>query len=125
MKRLNAGENKMNTNSFKIFLVVVLTLILSSCANSPFYHEHIMRGQIVGFDTSEIVVCIGTKDGAEIGQQLEVYRTTWDDTTDEGYEYDINYVGKVEIVSVVNEHFARAKVINGDLMKHDIVEFTD
>lgn len=115
----------MNTRNLKFLLIGVLTLILSSCANSPFYHEHIMRGQIVAFDTNEIVVCIGTKDGAEIGQELDVFRIALVDTSVEGYEFDKNFVGKVEIVSVVNEHFARAKVITGDLMKHDVVEFTD
>ena len=44
---------------------------LTACAGGQFYHDNIMRGQIVGIDNDEVVVCIGTdaelKRGISIG----------------------------------------------------------
>jgi len=117
------GEQTMLSKISRLFVLLLVTTFITACVNSPFYHDKIMRGQIVGFDTDEIVVCIGTNDGAEIGQELQVYRSNWVDTTEEGDDYQYDYVGKVKIVSIVNDHFARAKIVDGKLIEHDMVEF--
>ena len=113
----------MLTKISRFLVLVLVTTFITACANSSFYHEKIMRGQIVGFDTEEIVVCIGTNDGADIGQELQVYRSNWDNTSLEGDDYHYDYVGRVKILSIVNDHFARAKVLEGKLIKYDMVEF--
>jgi hypothetical protein len=121
-----SGEQTMLTKISRVFVLVLVTSFITACANSQFYHETIMRGQIVGFDKNEIVVCIGTNDGADIGQELQVYRSNWEDMsveTLEGDGYKYEYVGKVKIVSIVNDHFARAKILDGKLNKYDMVEF--
>lgn len=108
----------------KVSFLVVFVGLLTACAGSQFYHENIMRGQVVGIDSDEVVVCIGSKDGAEPGQELQVYRYVWEGAVEEGDDdYRVDYVGVVEINSVVNDHFARARVSNGDVRKNDMVEF--
>ncbi|BFM18884.1 hypothetical protein R50073_50670 (plasmid) [Maricurvus nonylphenolicus] len=108
----------------KVSFLVVFLGLLAACAGSPFYHENIMKGQVVGIDSNEVVVCIGSKDGAESGQELQVYRYIWEGAVEEGDDdYRVEYVGVVEINSVVNDHFARARVSSGDVRKNDMVEF--
>jgi hypothetical protein len=107
----------------KISFMVAFVGLLSACAGSQFYHENIMRGQVVGIDDDEVVVCIGSEDGAETGQELQVYRYVWEGAVEEGDDsYRVDYVGTLQIKSVVNDHFARAISTKGNVKKHDIVE---
>ena len=101
----------------KFSFLLVFVGLLNACAGSTFYHENIMRGQVVGVDNDELVICIGREDGAKEGQELQVYRYAW-----EGEDYRFDYVGAVQIESVINDHFARAIGITGDVKQHDIVE---
>ncbi len=94
---------------------------LSACAGNPFYHDNLKKCTIIDIDRNELVVCIGNKDGAENGQVFSVYRYSIQ-KDDEAYDYAREYIGKLAIVSVVNDHFARAKVISGAIQKHDIAE---
>lgn len=114
----------MLNQMMKVAFLVVFAGVLSACSGSQFYHENFMRGQVVGIDNNEAVVCIGSKDGALVGQTLQVYRYVWEGAEDDGDDdYRVEYVGVVEIKSVVNEHFAKTTVAEGDVRKHDIVEF--
>ena len=107
----------------KVTFLVVFVGLLTACAGSQFYHENIMRGQVVGIDNDEVVVCIGSEDGAEMGQELQVYRYVWEGAVEEGDDdYRVDYVGTLQIKSVVNDHFARAISTKGNVKKHDIVE---
>lgn len=112
----------------KVSFLVAFAGILTACAGGQIYHDKFMRGQVVGIDRGEVVVCIGSKDGAKTGQKLQAYRSIWVDSQDDdydGYEYNdyrLEHVGVVEIKSVVNDHFARALVLDGDVKQHDIVE---
>ena len=113
----------------KFGLVAFFMVFLSACAVNELYHENVMRGQVVGLDKEEVILCIGRKDGAKEGMELQVLRYSWADKVIHG-EYDeyggdvykTDYVGTVKIKSVVNEHFARAVITKGDVKKHDIVE---
>lgn len=107
----------------KFSYMAVFVGLLTACSGSQFYHNNIMRGQVVGIDNDEVVVCIGTKDGAEEGQELRVYRYIWEGSVEEGDdEYRVDEVGALRIKSIINEHFARAESTEGDVRKHDIVE---
>lgn len=107
----------------KVSYLVTFVGLLTACAGSQFYHENIMRGQVVGIDNDEVVVCIGSEDGAEMGQELQVYRYVWEGAVEEGDDdYRVDYVGTLQIKSVVNDHFARAISTKGNVKKHDIVE---
>tara|TARA_R110001583_G_scaffold89571_1_gene230912 strand:- start:57 stop:407 length:351 start_codon:yes stop_codon:yes gene_type:complete len=107
----------------KISFLMIFLGFLTACSGSQFYHEKIMRGQVVGIDNDEVVVCIGSEDGAKAGQELQVYRYVWEGAVDEGdSDYRVDYVGTLQIKYVVNDHFARAVSIKGKVKKNDIVE---
>jgi len=113
----------MLNTMMKFSLLVAISMILTGCASSPFYHEYIMRGQVVGLENSEVIVCLGSEDGAKAGQILQVHRYVWEGSVEEGDDdYRVDYVGTLQIKSVVNDHFARAISTKGNVKKHDIVE---
>ncbi len=110
-------------NRFVLLLLITLaTLSISSCATMQrAYHEYIMRGSIVETSNSDVYLCIGSKDGAAVGQELSVYKVI-------SYHakgpvaLKREYTGKVRITEIVDEHFAKAKVISGRAEKNFIVE---
>jgi len=114
--------NKM----MRVTFLVVFIGLLAACAGSSFYHENFMRGQVVGVDNNEVVICIGSKDGAEKGQFLNIYRVEYEVGSQEGDDgFRRHYVGEIKVDSVIDEHFARAINIKGNVRKHDIVEIKD
>lgn len=89
------------------------------------YHKYIMRGQVLDVRGNEIDLCIGTRDGARVGQVLDVYIIT-------GHVKHINpggapdykreKTGTARITSIYNEHYAKALVISGKVEKKSIAE---
>ncbi len=99
--------------TFVIFLVV-------SCATG--YHRLVMKGSIIEASDSEVYLCIGSRDGAAVGQELDVYKIL--QTKPQPTLFKREYTGKVRINEIVDEHFAKATVISGKAEKNDIVELT-
>lgn len=114
----------MKIRFIHILLLGTAMLWLTGCANSPFYHGYIMRGQVVQASVSDVVVCIGKRDGAEPGQLLNVYRVVLaEGVVEEGESiWSRAPVGKVKIENIIDDHFAKARVMDGDIAKNDIVE---
>lgn len=83
-------------------------------------HTWIMRGQVVGLQAKQAVLCIGKADGAQTAQVLDVYRVTQSPGLRGTFRRA--RVGSVTINDVFDEHFARATVTEGSVAKHDIVE---
>jgi hypothetical protein len=110
----------------RLSFLIVFIGFFTACSGSQFYHENMMKGQVVGIDNDEVVVCIGTKDGAKEGQELQVYRYVWEGAEEDGDDdYRIDYVGTLQIKFVVNDHFARAISTKGNVKKYDIVELKE
>lgn len=110
----------------KYCFILLFFGFLVACAANPFFHKNILRGQIVGLNEDEIVICVGSEDGAEQGQALSVYRVVYKQASPEGYgEFSRKYIGEISIVSIIGEHFARASVVSGNISKHDIVELKE
>jgi hypothetical protein len=88
------------------------------------HHEYIMRGQILEVNGDTAYLCIGSADGAQVGQELTVYRFI--KTGSPGPETQVYYkreeTGKVKITEIVHEHMANAKIISGQAKEHDVVE---
>lgn len=86
-----------------------------------------MRGSVVDVvNRRQVVLCIGSEDGAKPGQVLRVFRTIHiENGAGEHYTYGRVDVGKVRIESIIDEHYARAEVLNGELIKYDHVELID
>lgn len=80
-----------------------------------------MRGLVVNASESDTIICVGTADGAQPGQVMQVYRISIPDEFDDE-DFIRDEIGKVEVVEVINAHFARVKVLSGDVQKHDIAE---
>jgi len=81
-----------------------------------------MKGSIIETSDSEVYLCIGSKDGASVGQELDVYKTTQRQSKVTPFRRVLT--GKVKITEIIDEHFAKATVISGKAEKNDIVELT-
>lgn len=107
----------------RILMVTIFGLVVSACANSDFSHNYIMRGQVVSATSDNIYVCVGLEDGAEVGQILDAYRFVMNDDNDEGAALFIKQdIGKVKIDEIVDEHFAKVTVLEGNVKQYDMVE---
>ena len=98
---------------------------LNGCAtNSPARHEYIMRGQVLSVDGDALEVCIGERDGAEVGQVLNVVRHTKKTGSPKAgsHQYKREDIGKVRITSLFEEHYANATVVSGEPLVNDTVE---
>ena len=131
LKKIQRKEKKMEKMATdmiyrKISLKSVAPLILPSfviflmfsCATV--YHGFIMKGSIIEASDSDVYLCIGSKDGASVGQELDVYKIL--ETRPQPTLFGREYTGKVRITEIIDEHFAKAKVISGRAEKNDIVE---
>jgi hypothetical protein len=78
-----------------------------------------MKGSIIETSDSDVYLCIGSKDGASVGQELDIYKII---KTKSVTPFKRVHTGKVKITEIVDEHFARATVISGKAEKNDIVE---
>jgi hypothetical protein len=107
-----------------ISALLAITL-LSSCAASGqgggLIHGGFMRGQVVRITSAETIVCIGSSDGASVGQELTVYRYL-DPQPMEGADFVREDVGVVEVTEILDAHFARVRLVDGKIEKYDIVE---
>jgi hypothetical protein len=114
---------KMGKMSGLVYIVSVMfmVILLTSCVTmGKAYHKYLMKGNIIETYNSDIYLCIGSNDGAEVGQELDVYKITIISKARSTFQRE--HTGKVKITEIVDEHFAKAKVISGKAEKHDIVE---
>ena len=106
----------------KLMVIAVFSLIVSGCANSDFSHNYLMKGQVISVDDNNIYVCVGLDDGAKVGQILEAYRFVMNDDNDEGADFFLKQeTGQIRIEELVDEHFAKVSVLEGEVKKHDMV----
>lgn len=110
----------------KIWVVSLLSaFILGSCASLDVArHQLIMRGQILEVEGDRAYVCVGTADGAEAGQVLQVVRFVrrQGGSPRRPFKYEMQRPGTVEIVEVVDEHFAWSERRSGTFNEGDMVE---
>jgi hypothetical protein len=107
-------------SAVSLILVTFVILLTFSCATV--YHGFFMKGSIIEASDSEVYLCIGSKDGASVGQELDVYKII--KTKSKATLFKRVLTGKVKITEIVDEHFAKATVISGKAEKDDIVELT-
>ena len=89
------------------------------------HHTLIMRGQILEVASDGIVLCVGERDGAKVGQVLDVLRhvrVQGGAPKQVGSRFRREQVGRVEIQALFDEHYARAAVVEGNPVVHDVVE---
>jgi hypothetical protein len=106
----------------KLLVVAVIGFIVSGCANSDFSHNYLMKGKVISVDDNNIYVCVGLDDGAKVGQILETYRFVLNDDNEEGSDFFLKQeTGQIIIDELVDKHFAKVKVLEGEVKKHDMV----
>jgi len=105
-------------SAVSLVLATFVAFLIFSCAT--LYHGFFMKGSIIEASNSDLYLCIGSKDGASVGQELDVYKIFGESTKGSGFRRV--HTGKVKITEIVDEHFAKARVISGKAEKYDIVE---
>ena len=115
----------MKTKLIKTIAVLLFFSVISGCASIR--HDYLMKGQVLDVkDDSIAVVCVGLNDGATVGQMLSVYRFKPTYSTVEGTDqFERVDVGKVKIRKIVNEHYANAEILVGEVHKNDIVQLIE
>ena len=106
-------------------LLAVLVIVAAGCATMESAgHKYIMKGQVLDVTGSDAYLCIGSAEGAKAGQEFAVYRFTRIQPA--GAKQPVSYrrelVGAVKITEVVDEHYAKAVVLKGDVKPNDIAE---
>jgi hypothetical protein len=108
-------------------LMMVGLFMVASCTatqQQKVYHNVYMKGSIIHTTDDGVYLCIGSKDGASIGQELDVYKITFTGQP-KAPSFKREKIGKVKIIEIVDEHFATAKIISGKADKNDIVELVN
>jgi hypothetical protein len=116
----------MEKRGFVCILSMILLVAVAGCAGmETAHHKYMMRGAVLDVTGDMAYLCIGTADGAKAGQQLSVHRFEQMTIVGQGrpsggfHKLD---VGEVKITEVVDVHYARAKVLKGNVKVNDIVE---
>lgn len=104
-----------------IFLLGIIFAAANCQSVGKPYHRYLMKGKVVSAAGNEGVICIGKKDGAEVGQ---IWNTIKIQTQGTGKLSKFIWVpvGSVKIVEVIDEHFAKVSVIDGKLETDYVAE---
>lgn len=107
-----------------ILLSLLLAGIVSSLSAQNVYHKYIMRGTILDVSGPDIYLCVGKTDGATVGQEMDVFRIDVKSGTNPKSPPIFTRVklGRIQITELVQEHYARAKVLSGSAPKGSIAE---
>ena len=106
--------------------IAILFIVAAGCATlESAGHKYIMKGQILEVTDREAYLCIGSAEGAKAGQEFTVYRFVrlqgiGAKQTPPSYKREL--VGAVKITEVVDEHYAKATVLRGDVNVNDVAE---
>ncbi len=105
------------------FLLAVLFITLAGCATIG--HKYIMKGQILDVSDGVAYLCIGSADGAKVGQEFPVYRyerLPFAGPKQRFPSFKREMVGSVKITQVVDVHYANASILSGDIKVYDVAE---
>lgn len=107
---------------FAVLSIIMLTLVTGCATFQTAKHQYMMRGQILESTDDGIYLCIGSADGAKAGQEYKVYKFV----RTQGYKSQPNYrkekTGTVIITDIVDEHYAKARILTGEAKENYIVE---
>ena len=110
-------------NVFLAFLFIVA----AGCATmETARHGYMMKGQILDVSDGVAYLCIGSAEGAKAGQEFLVYRHTKlpFSGTKGAPSFKREEVGSVKIEQVVEEHYAKATILRGNIKEYDIAELS-
>jgi hypothetical protein len=107
-----------------VLSAMLFVFLTSGVSMAGVYHGHIMKGSVLEVNGDTATICIGTADGAKVGQELTVYKFEKKEKQTEtgGGPFDRIKTGKVKITKIFDEHMANAKVLSGTVEANNIVE---
>ena len=115
----------MKRNYILGMVLAIFFIAIAGCASlGSAGHKYVMRGQILEAEGSDVYLCIGSRDGAEAGQEYAVYRFVKEISPNPKLPMRFNKEekGAVKITEIVDEHYAKATVLAGDVKVNDVVE---
>jgi hypothetical protein len=115
----------MNGNRRVFFpAIAALSALVVGCASGSVRHGWIMRGQVLAVENDVAAVCVGTRDGAQVGQVLDVQRITMTPAPPKGAgpTFARSTIGQVKIIDLFDDHYAHAKILTGSPLINDVVE---
>jgi len=115
----------MLKTKFSLAIAAIAMFAAVPAAAAGIGHSFFMKGSIVAEQAEGKVVCIGSEDGATVGQVLDVYRTVQHpgpSSKGAGPFFHREPAGHVRIDHVYDAHFAHVSVVDGSPALHDIVE---
>jgi hypothetical protein len=118
-------EKTMKGNYILGVVLAISIIALAGCASlGSVGHKYIMRGQILEAAGTDVYLCIGSKDGAKVGQEFAVYRFVREISPNPKLppRFRKEEKGTVKITEIVDEHYAKAKVVAGEAKVNDVVE---
>ncbi|MFA4902293.1 MAG: hypothetical protein WC600_06055 [Desulfobaccales bacterium] len=101
-------------------LLVILLMAMGCATLETARHKYFMRGQVLEVQDGTAYLCLGTEQGAKVGQVLTVRRYVKIGGS-RGGQYRVDSVGTVKITEV-ESHMANAKIVTGDVKPNDIVD---
>lgn len=118
-------------NVVAVALIVLVTVLVAgptpAAASEPGLGHTFMAGSVIESSPEGVYICLGSPDGAAVGQQFDVVRVTRDRSGNpkQGARFKRTKVGTVRIDAIVDEHFAEATVTSGSVEKGDIVRLSE
>ena len=116
----------MKKRNVLYMLLVFLFAMSTGCATlESAQHKYVMRGSVLDVSDGTAYVCLGTDQGAKVGQEFTVYRYVRTAPAPKGQQpqYKVETVGRVKITET-ESHMANAKILNGDVKVNDVVELS-
>ena len=82
-----------------------------------------MRGQILEATDEGVYLCIGSADGAKVGQEFKVYKfVKMSELRPKQANFKREETGTIKITEIVDEHYAKARRLTGEAKENYIVE---
>jgi hypothetical protein len=110
----------MKNGTFVSMLLVILLTAMGCASLEAARHKYFMRGQVLEVEGGTAYLCIGTEQGAKVGQVFTVHRYVKIGGT-RGGRYRVDSVGTVRITEV-ESHMANAQIVTGDVKANDVVD---
>jgi len=107
----------------RTLLLVVVAASFGCATVQSAKHQYVMRGSVLEVNDDTAYVCLGTEQGAQVGQELKVYRYVRTVTAPKVQQpqYRVESVGKLKVTGV-ESHMANAQILSGNVKVNDIVE---
>ena len=113
--------------TFKHLALLSVLVALAACSTNPnqVASDDMTRGSVVRTSEKTIVVCLGSDKSIEPGTIFSVHRVAYTGSIDEDTDsYSRKSVGKIRILRPLNDHFARASIIDGEAAPGDMIELS-